>query len=112
MHACQARTPTLVCERMLVKGAARGLQLLGAALNCPARALLEEAAQLLWAMDIACEMWGRCDLLLLLSLVTCEDEGACAQQTALKGSAIAAINQHQIPPSLLPLRVAVEQNLE
>jgi hypothetical protein len=51
VHA-RPQTPTLVCDRMLVNGAARGLQLLGPALNCPARALLEEAAQLLWAMDI------------------------------------------------------------
>lgn len=49
-----------------MKGAARGLQLLGAALNWPARALLEEAAQLLWAMDIVCEVWDD-DLLLVPS---------------------------------------------
>lgn len=53
-----------LCERMLVKGAHRGLQLGAAALNCAARVPLAEAVQLLWHMDMlaagsVCVQWER-----------------------------------------------------
>lgn len=40
-----------MCDRMLVKGAHRGLQLGAAALNCAARVLLE-AVKFLWHIDM------------------------------------------------------------
>lgn len=59
-----------------MKGAHRGLQLVGAALNCAARAPLLDAVQLFWHMDML-SAWsvGLTGLNDLLLSVMCVPEG-------------------------------------
>lgn len=51
LHQAWIAAVLTLCDLMLVKGAHRGLQL-DTALNCDARALLLEAVQLFWHIDM------------------------------------------------------------